>query len=51
MSEAAGKHPHADSGCRCCVAHSDNVQCIRCARCHQYVRPEDMDDGCPVEDE
>ncbi len=45
-------HGHCDSGERCLVAHYDYTKklsppCIRCALCHQYIRPERMGDQCP----
>lgn len=42
---------HKDSGGRCLVCHyneddTDASQCIRCARCGEWIRPENMDDEC-----
>ena len=45
---------HHNSGWGCLMAHTiDGNQappCIRCSQCYKYIRPEDMDDECLVEE-
>lgn len=42
---------HVDSGGECAVAHWDDGKlldaCRRCAVCHEWIRPENMQDDCP----
>jgi len=48
--------PHKDGGERCLVGHvSEDGEwlptCIKCTQCHEWIRPEDMQDDCPHEKE
>lgn len=47
---------HRDSGWRCLVAHYEGgwenprilPPCVKCADCAQFIRPEKMDEECPM---
>lgn len=46
---------HEKSNYRCLVIHYDeqgNIlpQCIKCAKCGQWIRPENLDDSCPKDE-
>lgn len=51
------KHPaHKDSGHRCLVAHFDKDgknqdQCMLCARCGKWIRPESWGNPCEVQED
>lgn len=47
--------PHSESPMRCLVAHQDSKghrlpACIRCAKCHEWIRPEDMSKDCKADE-
>ena len=47
---------HVDSNCRCLVAHYDKdgkllSSCIQCAKCKEWIRPEDWDKPCLVQED
>ncbi len=42
---------HRDTGVRCLVAHSDGTMCTQCANCYMWLRPHEINEVCPNDDE
>lgn len=38
---------HKDGGSRCLVSHSSHGQCIKCAYCNDWIKPDDIGKNCP----
>jgi len=49
------KHAETELRMRCLTIHYDEngkqepQQCIKCANCWGWIRPEDMDEECPTQ--